>query len=111
MKSNHNSISQNRVILREAYSDVQPDGWAVTRMRARLRQETAIPDTSELALLVFKRYVLAFSVMILLLLAGLEFSGVGRVEVADDADLMTWFLGDGVGAAHESELEYSFLLD
>lgn len=110
MKPNNTENRHKKLDLKSVYQDIQPDGWAVTRMRARLRTEGRAPDTSELALQIFRRYVLAFSVMMVLLLVALEFTAPGRA-ITSDSDLTTWFLGDGVAAAHESELEYSFLLD
>lgn len=73
------------------YAGVQPDPWAVTRLKARLRTE-AKPSFDEIVGFVFRRYVLVASIVLLALTIALEITA----PVADDADdfLTTWWYGD-----------------
>jgi hypothetical protein len=77
--------------LRSLYSDVQPDPWAVTRLKARLRQE-AKPTFDEIVGIVFRRYVLVASIVMLVVTIALEIT----TSVADDPEelLTTWLYGE-----------------
>jgi hypothetical protein len=77
--------------LRSLYSEVQPDAWAISRLKSRLRQETK-PSFDEIVGLVFRRYVLVASMVMLVVTIALEIT----TSVADESEelLTTWLYGE-----------------
>lgn len=73
------------------YAGVQPDPWAVTRLKARLRQESK-PSFDEIVGFVFRRYVLAVSIVLLVVTIALEIYAPAQ---DDNNDLLTtWWYGE-----------------
>ncbi len=77
--------------LRSMYSGVQPDPWAVTRLKARLQKESK-PSFDEVVGFVFRRYVLVASMILLALTIVLEVRSSGLEEPQEL--LTTWFYGE-----------------
>jgi hypothetical protein len=77
--------------LRSMYAGVQPDPWAVTRLKARLQKESK-PSFDEIVGFVFRRYVLVASVILLALTIALEVRSSGIEEPQEL--LSTWLFGE-----------------
>lgn len=73
------------------YVGVQPDPWAVTRLKARLQKE-AKPSFDEIVGFVFRRYVLVASVILLALTIALEVRSSGIEE--PQQVLTIWLYGE-----------------
>ena len=102
--------SNRNINLKSMYNDVQPDPWALTRMRARLRNEGRA-TFEEVAGLVFRRYILALSVVLLILTFILD----NRSDIIEDAlpdEFVTWMYGNmGADALVADIPEYTFLTE
>lgn len=102
--------SNKNINLRSMYSDVHPDPWAVTRMRARLRSEGRA-TFEDVAGQVFKRYMLALSIVLLILTFILD----SRMDLIEDTlpdEFVTWMYGDlGADALVADIPEYTFLTE
>jgi hypothetical protein len=95
--------------LRSMYAEVKPDPWAVTRLKARLRQESK-PSFDEIVGFVFRRYVLVASIILLALTIVLEVKSSG-VEEPQEL-LTTWFYGEENPEINANDLpEYLFLTE
>ncbi|KPP99173.1 MAG: hypothetical protein HLUCCA01_11875 [Bacteroidetes bacterium HLUCCA01] len=104
--------------LRSAYGSLEPDGWAVTRMKARLAREKYDPEDALFQQIfgVFRRYVLASMLVLLALSATLD-----RLPATDSAsqepslaDVEMWILGENPETIEPltGEIpEYVFLMD
>ena len=91
------------------YQDIQPDPWAVTRMKARLQRENKF-TFDDLVSQIFKRYVLAASVLLLVLTFVLD-SRISTVDETQD-EIATWFFGETTSEPIGSEIpEYTFLTE
>lgn len=87
-------MKSNKINIKDAYRYIRPDGWAVTRMRARLEAEKN-QTVTDLVGIVFRRYVLAMSVILMVL-------AVSLTRVSDDRqngameEIATWIFGEPV---------------
>jgi hypothetical protein len=106
MKSNN----KQKIDLRSLYSDVQPDGWAVTRMKARLKKESTM-DIAEIAGYIFKRYILVASIVLLVLTILLD-RRLGVNESIPTDEIATWIFGESTQDNLISDVpEFTLLTD
>jgi hypothetical protein len=82
--------------LKSAYTGLQPDEWAVTRLRARIRSEknTSGNEWADSIGYIFKRYVLATSVIVFTLTAMLQWRTTPQTESFATDELESWLFGD-----------------
>jgi len=105
MKSNNEKLN-----LRSLYSDVQPDAWAVTRMKARIKKESN-RDISETAGYIFKRYVLVASIVLLVLTILLD-RRLGINDTMATDDIAAWIFGEPAQDTLTSDIpEFTLLTD
>lgn len=83
--------SEPKINIQNMYRDIQPDAGAVARMRARLERERQ-PDISDMAVLVFKRYVLAAIIILSILTGALYITSSSSLEAVED-ELYSWIYG------------------
>lgn len=104
--------------LRSAYGSLEPDGWAVTRMKARLAREKYQPEDALFQHIfgVFRRYVLASMLVLLALSAALDRLPAGNSAIQEPSlvDVEQWIMGENLQTTEPvtGEIpEYSFLMD
>lgn len=103
-------MNSNKIDIKSMYSDVKPDEWAVTRMRATLRREQE-NDLYNRVGFVFKRYVLAFSVVMLVLMLVLD-RNVNQDYTNPADEVITWVFGEQNVDDHLTDIpEFTFLTD
>lgn len=106
MKSNN----QTKLNIRSLYSDVQPNAWAVTRMKARLKKENSM-EISETAGYIFKRYILVASIVLLVLTIFLDRRLGNNDGIATD-EIATWIFGEAAQEELISDVpEFTLLTD
>jgi hypothetical protein len=106
MKSNN----QQKLNLRSLYSNVQPNAWAVTRMKARLKKESSV-DIAETAGYIFKRYILVASIVLLVLTILLD-RRLGINDSIPTDEIATWIFGEPSQEDLISDIpEFTFLTD
>lgn len=94
------------------YQDLQPDAGAIHRMRSRLEAERMITETDPVALvsMVFKRYVLAAAMVLLVLSVTLDL-GLNRSASEPDITLDQWlYAGTDLNPVDEIS-EYTLLME
>lgn len=99
--------------LKSSYGSVEPDGWAVTRMRARLEAENNGGEIGYTTLIaqIFKRYVLAVSVVLLMFTMALDQSENTISADVNDSELESWLYGDLYHDIDDETVEYTFLIE
>jgi hypothetical protein len=99
--------------LKSSYGDIKPDGWAVTRMRARLAREAN--DNSALAphlvYTIFRRYVLGAMITIFALTAWLGRPADTATYATSPQEIEQWLLGDATDEQAHDVPEFTFLMD
>jgi hypothetical protein len=82
--------------LKSAYTGLQPNEWAVTRLRARILSEKnrVANDWAESVGFVFKRYVLVASIIVLAFTAILEWRSTPFIEAHATDELEFWLFGE-----------------
>lgn len=102
--------SDKKLDLRSLYTDIRPDPWAVTRLRARLRNE-ARPSLELVVGRIFKRYVLVASIVLVVLTIVFD----QRVLPMDEQlphEVAVWLYGESVIDGLEADLpDFIFLSD
>ena len=100
---------ENKLNIRSMYQDIQPDPWAISRMKARFQREKKV-SLEDLVSQIFRKYVLVASVVLLVLTLVLD----SRVTAVDDPqnDIATWLFGGTPGETLETDIpEYTFLTE
>ena len=100
---------QNKLNIRSMYQDIQPDPWAITRMKARFQQEKKV-SLDDLVTQIFRKYVLVASLVLLVLTLVLD----SRVATVDDSqdEIATWLFGETSGEILVTDIpEYTFLTE
>lgn len=99
--------------LKSSYGSVEPDGWAVTRMRARLEAQKNSEDAGFATLIahVFKRYVIGVAVLMLMFTLALDRSEFSKSGDVNDSELETWLYGDLYHDIDDETVEYTFLIE
>lgn len=91
------------------YQDIQPDPWAVTRMKARLQQEKKV-TLDDLVSQIFRKYVLVASLVLLVLTLVLD----SRLTTLDEPqdEIATWLFGESTNETLITDIpEYTFLTE
>lgn len=99
--------------LKSGYGKIEPDGWAVTRMKARLAREKYDPAefVPRMVVRVFRRYVLASVLTVFAITAWLDYTSDTAVYVTDTPVVESWLLGElNDDIVHEIP-EFTFLME
>ncbi|HAC15692.1 MAG TPA: hypothetical protein DCE78_07080 [Bacteroidetes bacterium] len=100
---------KNILNIRSMYQDIQPDPWAVTRMKARLQQEKKV-TLDDLVSQIFRKYVLVASLVLLVLTLVLD----SRLTTLDEPqdEIATWLFGESTNETLITDIpEYTFLTE
>lgn len=100
--------------LKSGYGTLKPDGWAVTRMKARLAREKYDPaeQIPRLVMGVFRRYVLAAVVTLFALTAWLDMASSPTDAILSEASaLESWLMGEPGDDAIADIPEFTFLMN
>ena len=99
--------------LKSSYGELTPDGWAVTRMKARLAREKYDPAERipGMVIAVFRRYVLATVLTLFAVTAWLDYTADSVQYASEPLEIQNWLIGEnGDDIAHEIP-EFTFLMD
>ena len=100
---------KNTLNIRSMYQDIQPDPWAITRMKARLQREKKV-TLDDLVSQIFKKYVLVASVILLILTLVLD-SRLSTLDEPQD-EIATWLFGETSNESLITDIpEYTFLTE